>query len=483
MNRTSHPYACRIPAAAAALLLSALLLFCAAPGTAPAAPLPDNDLAPAIADASLFEQPLARIPAFQGAGYTWVETGAILRFPDLDATFAAQPIGEVLARIAPNTSPPHASALKISLYNRGDDGPISATAFGLKLTNAVLAISQAFTVRPVKADRRIHPTDARKIIGGYRWTLPRAEVLLEYSTEPYANTARPVAEYLRLSVRSTSSTAVPGAASATAPGAVRPPGAAPAPAFGRASPFAARPNVATNVTRPTPTSLVITNIPMVDQGAKGYCAPATVARVLAYYGHPHIDQHQVASWAGTTADGGTSLQNMIPAFRRQISQECNLTIQLAYDLDSKEFQDILRRYDQNARRKRLPPAQKLLIAPNTIGINATLQALDTDTLRETRCRNAGAAKAWLDALRRHLDKGQPVIWCIDSSLLPPALPGDPDASFPRGSHECLIIGYDADPEDPRLFFSDSWGAVSSLRTLSVPDAMLITTALVTVTPR
>ncbi len=473
MNRTSRPYARRIPTAAAALLLAALLLFCATPGTAPAAPLPDNDLAPAIADASLFEQPLARIPAFQGAGYTWVETGTILRFPDLDATFAAQPVGEVLARIAPNTSPPHASALKISLYNRGDDGPISATAFGSKLTNTLIAISHAFLVRPAKADRRIHPTDARLVIGGFRWALPRTEVLLEYSTEPYANTFRPVPEYIRLSVRPTVAVG-PAATHPTAPG---------APAFPRRSAFVPRPNAATNVTHPTPTSLVITNIPMVDQGEKGYCAPATVARVLAYYGHSHIDQHQVASWAGTTADGGTSLKNMIPALRRRLPQECALNVQLAYELDTKEFQDILRRYNQVARRNNLLPAQAILIGPNTIGMNNTLQALDTDTLREVRCRNAGAAIAWLGNLRRHLDKGQPVIWCIDSSRLPPPDPLSPDARFPRGSHECLIIGYDANPSDPRLFFSDSWGAVSSLRTLSVPDAMLITTALVTITPR
>ena len=44
----------------------------------------------------------------------------------------------------------------------------------------------------------------------------------------------------------------------------------------------------------------VDNVPMVDQGQKGYCAAASAERVLRYYG-VEIDEHQVAEAAGTTA--------------------------------------------------------------------------------------------------------------------------------------------------------------------------------------
>lgn len=42
----------------------------------------------------------------------------------------------------------------------------------------------------------------------------------------------------------------------------------------------------------------IQNIPMVDQGQKGYCVVATTQRLFEYYGI-QADQHQIAQVAGT----------------------------------------------------------------------------------------------------------------------------------------------------------------------------------------
>lgn len=63
----------------------------------------------------------------------------------------------------------------------------------------------------------------------------------------------------------------------------------------------------------------IDNIPMISQGDKGYCAAATIARVLQYYGY-QVDMHQMASLADTESYG-TTYRNMISAMRRV----CNST--------------------------------------------------------------------------------------------------------------------------------------------------------------
>ncbi|MAH39902.1 MAG: hypothetical protein CML08_00655 [Puniceicoccaceae bacterium] len=56
-------------------------------------------------------------------------------------------------------------------------------------------------------------------------------------------------------------------------------------------------------------------IPMIDQGEKGYCAAATLARILQYYGYP-ISMHAIGELAQTTAEGGTYDDDLFNSIRR-----------------------------------------------------------------------------------------------------------------------------------------------------------------------
>ena len=58
--------------------------------------------------------------------------------------------------------------------------------------------------------------------------------------------------------------------------------------------------------------LVIANIPMICQGDKGYCAPATLARILQYYGYP-VSLHSLSELAETSATGGTKIEESFQA--------------------------------------------------------------------------------------------------------------------------------------------------------------------------
>ena len=55
--------------------------------------------------------------------------------------------------------------------------------------------------------------------------------------------------------------------------------------------------------------VVVSDIPMVDQGPKGYCVPATWERYLRYLGIP-ADMYVLAMAAGTS-DRGTNLDAMV----------------------------------------------------------------------------------------------------------------------------------------------------------------------------
>lgn len=59
----------------------------------------------------------------------------------------------------------------------------------------------------------------------------------------------------------------------------------------------------------------IDSIPMISQGDKGYCAAATLARILQYYGYP-ISMHAIGDLAETTAEDGTHYDEIFNSIRR-----------------------------------------------------------------------------------------------------------------------------------------------------------------------
>lgn len=62
----------------------------------------------------------------------------------------------------------------------------------------------------------------------------------------------------------------------------------------------------------------IDGIPMIDQGEKGYCAAATLARILRYYGYP-VNMHEMADIAETDRLSGTHYKDVIASIRRVCS--------------------------------------------------------------------------------------------------------------------------------------------------------------------
>lgn len=168
-----------------------------------------------------------------------------------------------------------------------------------------------------------------------------------------------------------------------------------------------------NIVKKDNGDVFISNIPMVDQGSKGYCAVATMERVLIYYGFKNITQHQLADAANTGNGGGTTLMNLISATR-------NITKK--HDFDIKRCGDVSIRM-----------------------------------------------------IKRYIDKGAPVLWCMnhnDSYYAIVTKSRSERAACPdlkiwlkslknirvpaRGeAHMCMIIGYNENTEE--IAVSNSWG--------------------------
>ena len=81
-----------------------------------------------------------------------------------------------------------------------------------------------------------------------------------------------------------------------------------------------RKRVEENVERRANGDVVISNLPMVDQGPKGYCVPATYERCMRYLGVP-ADMYILAMSGNTAAGGGSSISAMAAGAERDIRRK------------------------------------------------------------------------------------------------------------------------------------------------------------------
>ncbi len=65
--------------------------------------------------------------------------------------------------------------------------------------------------------------------------------------------------------------------------------------------------------------VILRDIPMVDQGPKGYCAPATWERVMRYMGIP-ADMYVLAMAGNTEAGGGTDIAAIVTGAREAVTR-------------------------------------------------------------------------------------------------------------------------------------------------------------------
>jgi len=155
--------------------------------------------------------------------------------------------------------------------------------------------------------------------------------------------------------------------------------------------------------------VIIRNIPMVDQGPKGYCSPATWERYLRYLDIP-ADMYLLALAANTGTGGGTYSGNIISATKNIVSTNGRKL----KEINSRPTQGNVSKYIDRG----LPIMWHLRSTPN-------FQRLaDRNTAERT-----GSTKT-------------------------PEKADQPGYSG-SGGHICLIIGYNKKTSE--IAFSDSWG--------------------------
>ncbi len=209
-------------------------------------------------------------------------------------------------------------------------------------------------------------------------------------------------------------------------------------------------------------------VPMIDQGDKGYCAAATAARVIRYYGGD-VDQNQLAQMLGTDAQFGTSFRGMLKKLEQEKSM-LNVRTQVVYEFQEfnsiNEIRKFVSRYNRAARSAKKEPI-RLEDHIRTSGrqwiwdIRSICEAFDKEVYREMRLKDKDLPK-FRQEVQTMIRRGLPILWMI---------PG----------HIRLIVGIA--PKQDQIFYSDSWGSGHELKKMSVTDAFVLTLRIFVLIPR
>lgn len=231
-----------------------------------------------------------------------------------------------------------------------------------------------------------------------------------------------------------------------------------------------RADLAKSVVREPSGDVFIPNVPMVDQGDKGYCAVATAARLFNYYGVP-ADQHEMAQIVGNQAGGGGTNPDEMEDAMKKISGKYKTRFLTEIDLDysSRKYQSFMRKYNSAAKKL----GKKILDTDNYIYF---VGGLDSDVLREVNGKGAAFDK-FMTAVRTNVDKGIPIMWALQLGKYPEN--GEPPKQA-GGGHMRLIIGYNTTKNE--IIFSDSWGAGHEKKCMAAPDASACTMGLYLLQP-
>ncbi len=244
-----------------------------------------------------------------------------------------------------------------------------------------------------------------------------------------------------------------------------------------------------NVVKNSKGDVVIENIPMVDQGQKGYCAAATAERVMRYFGH-EVDEHEVAQMAATSAKGGTSIQGISESLKEiahayGLERKEIVKVQGGKSFEDSQLGEDLKDYNAVAKKKHRPQVRwedHSVAVPGTrvisIDVQSIWKSLDAEVLLESRMRRQQAFSAFKRDVRQYVDMGVPLFWMCMVGIYPEV----PDiAQSGIGGHMRLIIGYNN--KTGEIIYSDSWGANHALKRMSEQQAWAMTHGVYVLKPR
>ena len=212
----------------------------------------------------------------------------------------------------------------------------------------------------------------------------------------------------------------------------------------------------------------IDGVPMVDQGQKGYCAAAVSERILRYYGHD-IDEHEIAQQAGSQAQTGTRISEMIETVKA-VGVKKRLGFNQIVSMAG-SFDDITKEIDQYNKTAKSMKEPDISLASHTRGnmimVGEIYDEMKPKVLKKMRTKDS-RFKKFQAGVKTQIDKGIPICWGVTLGMFP-----EPGVNMQsKGGHMRMIIGYNSKTRE--ILYTDTWGAGHELKRMPEDWAFTIT---------
>lgn len=427
-------------------LILILSLLSGGAGPTLATPTATPDLEILFMDAKMWDQPVSEVLNKRShLGFRWLSKAKNdARSTREGLKLWGQPVGETILRSREGKL----HSFEISIYNRGDMGDISGDAFD-NLSTKWLALLQSKTGMD---GEKMNRTQKGSVVSADRWLweCPGAYIALTESSSGHGSKKQP--EFLKLSLVSVKF----GKEMFSTRG-------------GITKLMTKRGDLKDSVEKRDNGDVVIRNIPMVDQGRKGYCAVASAERVFRYYGL-QVDQHAMAQIAQSSAQGGTNPDKMVDSLKR-VAGRTRTRLHVLYEIDQRETKSNIRAYNRAIKKnKKGTPVPDDGYVP----YQQFLSVCHAPTLKEVRAKGSSYNR-FKKSIQDKIGEGIPLLWALQVGVIPEK--GIPQTG---GGHMRLIIGYNDKTDE--IIYTDSWGPGHEFKRMKTPDAFTPSMHLITIKP-
>ncbi|HJT82242.1 MAG TPA: hypothetical protein VJ719_13685 [Chthoniobacterales bacterium] len=445
-------------------------------------------LDPWLTTSTLWETTSNYFPAGPAFGFRWVSDAhdaarassrwlrlgdlqvaeVIARFStDTEQSYRERPIGATETAADPDADiEDRLSEIQISIYNRGDSGDLTKKDFDALVERSKKTVTSLTAAKPLERG-----TDYGSAVQsrGLVWVTPSSRFLLEWSDTPANSIIRSYrAEFIRL--RITPQSGQPQtfleqhrAQSTLAAGAAQPKTV-------RAAELPRR------LVRDADGGERLPNIPMVDQGRKGYCVTAATERILRYYGVT-VDQNELAQVADADAARGTNPDVMFNALKR-LASRFRIQVLTKYQTTYADCVREINDYNQVVRQAS-KNTETTLIKPPPVGITCGIvrQRMNGELLLQAKTKlNPAYMTTFERNVKASIERGLPLLWSVQLGLLPEEKL-NPQAA---GGHMRLIVGFN--PKTHEIYYSDTWGLGHEFKKMPLANAWTITDGLYILEP-
>ena len=374
-------------------------------------------------------------------------------------TLLGEPVPEVIVRFKENK----VSRIYISVYNRGDNQPVSVAIFQKRTQELYNFLRTLYPgEKPVRLKEKL--SDGMYVHAAV-WRGKRFSCILKWSFSGKSGKSGKFGnpEYLQLEFEPYDPANDPAKRSLVK---------------ADRTAIAAKKSLPENVRREANGNIYISNIPMVDQGQQGYCVAAVLERVFLYYNIP-VNQHTLAQLCGTTASGGTSVENMVKTLD-DVSRKFGIRIHDEYNLFPgssaiSNLKKLVSSYNRLAKKARKKPV-KMVIRNRMVYLDETIYGMDPELYANVRNGDADFRK-FQKIVIKNVQAGVPVIWCVMLGIMPE----EKLSLQSKGGHMRLIIGFNE--KNQEILYTDTWGIGHELKSMPIQYAWAITNRLLYLLPR